>query len=78
MRSSVWRRKSFSHVTGGTNRRVWAIGHRMGVSLVKASSGVRAARKAARLLGECAGPYAVLRNQDLEIVGAKAMGAKIL
>lgn len=78
MRSSVWRKKNFSHATGGMTRKVWAIKHRLGVSLVEARSGVKAARKAEQLMGECAGPYEVLRNQDLEIVGAKAMGARIL
>lgn len=78
MKSSARRKIGFSHTMGGVTRKVWAIHHRLGVSLVQAPSGVKAAKRAELAFGTAAGPYTVLRNQEQEIAFAKAMGAKIL
>ena len=77
MKSSPWQKKNFSHTASGTTRTTWAIHHRLGVSLVRARSGVQAAAKAKRLFGDCAAPYTILKNQDQEIIYAQAMGARI-
>lgn len=78
MKSCLPQRQSYAHRKGGANRKVWAIKHRLGVSLIQGRSGASAAKRAQVLMGEMAGPYEVLRNQDHEIAWARAMGAKIL
>lgn len=59
-------------------KKIWAVDHRLGVSLIEARTGATAIKRAAYLLGATAGPFTIQPNQPQACAWAKAMGAAIL
>jgi len=59
-------------------QRIWAVEHLLGVSLIVAENGVKAAKIAEKEFGFSVGPYRVPRSQAQAILWAQSMGARVL
>lgn len=57
---------------------IFAVEHRLGVSLVRATTPEVAKKKALKQFGEHAAPYFINPDQEQEVACAQAMGARVL
>ena len=60
------------------SQRIWAVEHLLGVSLIVAENGLKAAKIAEKEFGLHVGPYRVPRSQAQAILLAQSMGARVL
>lgn len=65
-------------LVGDSNRKIWAVTHKQGTSLIKAHHGAQAIHRARILLGDSLGPFVVPRGQDQLIAIARIEGAEVL